>query len=278
MPSIAKFLGGGKKPPQVVQRNELPELVRQLREHGTHHDRPVATTIREARGHLTVKQGARGEWMVYAVIQGCMWSDSPVRWMAASNGMAWIHAAAGWWPTEGAAKAALEAAVASVYADEIAAKKAGEERLAALESVRDQFAPRLRAIEERRIAAGLSGYPLYLALNDFSLMGPSAPYSEEAVTAAEARVAAGEQAKLEAEAFQIAAPVLVTRLTARGVQAELRYDGVYVIVNGCWRREFPNMTVGLAALEAYVVEKERPVETKSLNLSGLFGGVTTRRK
>lgn len=90
------------------------------------------------------------------------------------------------------------------------------------------------------------------------------------------KVALAEQ-KAEAELFRAAAPPLVARLVARGIKAELAYGGVRVAVDGVWQSMFPETATGLKELEAYVAEKERPAEVKSLDLSGLFGGTAKVR-
>ena len=271
MPSIAKMFGGGKRSPNVVRRDQLPELIRQLREDGTHYGKCVAPTAQKAREFFRIKKGVRGDWMVLGSLQGQVLTESPTRWLMATNGGAWMHAAAGWWPSEDTAKAALEAGIRMAYGDEFAAAAEAEAHRAAGAALRDKFAVRLAALEIRRQAVR-ARYDIWMSLTGFSVGGAERPYTEEAVDAFEVEIEVEENAAAEKAAFDVAAPAFIERLIVLGVKIEMTYDGARLVVDGYWKTAFPATATGLQELQVYVEKQERPVEAKKLNLSGLFGG------
>ncbi|KKW31138.1 MAG: hypothetical protein UY76_C0065G0001 [Candidatus Uhrbacteria bacterium GW2011_GWA2_52_8d] len=280
MTSIAKMFGG-KHSAQMVSKEKLADLIRQLRNQGIHHCRPVAQKMVEARGLFQVELGGRGDWKVVGSLQGRVHGDSPVRWMCATNGGAWVHAAAGWWRTREAAEAALEAALSEVYSDEIFAVKAEEERRSAGLALRDRFADRLRTLEMRRKAIG-GWYDLSMGSEGFSMGGGTKPYTQEAIDALEVEIAENESKDQCRKAFAAEAPALVARLSAAGIKARIYYGVVELCRDSQWGNEFINHKVGdLERLRTFVQEAERPatpVDLTKVDLSGLFGGSVKKNR
>ena len=162
--SVGKVIGGGNKPPPLALRTELAGLVRQLRGSTMARGASRVDSPEWAFGVCRIERGALGparrggDWRVYASIQGWVGSDDPVKWTSATQNGTWSHAAAGWWPTEAEAWAALTAAVREAYAEEYASRAAETARIERasreIEARRPALQTRIDAVVDRLRALG----------------------------------------------------------------------------------------------------------------------------
>ncbi len=280
---MRSHLWGTRKGPAMVTRDLLPALVTQLFEYGRHDRKSLVPTIDKARRIWRVSQSPRGDWSVGACVQAEVNSDEPVRWTCATNGMAWKHAAAGWWRTEAEAEVALEAALRDAYSDEFAAIAAAKAKHATGLASLAFYSERLESLKAQAEVVGWSSW--FFNASGWSSGGQTQPYTEEAIAAFEAKVAEAELRQKEQAIFKAGVPPLFARLVALGVKTELDWSGNIRLIDEQayrWVTPFAMTAAGLAELEAFVANEERrhtvPVVAKSLNLSGLFGGAAVVAK
>jgi hypothetical protein len=166
-------------------------------------------------------------------------------WNPATNGGGWFHIAVGYWPTEAAARAAVEEQSSIVFAQE-RAEKAERRRLLAEENA---------ALDERhkREAAERAAF---VAARD----------------AAEAAFKAAWEGGKRAEVFAAAAKV-------GGKVEDSSIDLTLLLPSSRVYEAFAKRVEGIAALEARIAAAARPVTTATLSgLSGLFGGAAVVKK
>lgn len=188
----------------------------------------------------------RQGWRLKLVLPRGARIDNPHGWWGpATNGGGWRHCAVGYWPTEAAAREAVEEQSSIVFAQE-RAEKAERRRLLAEENA---------ALNERhkREAAERAAF---VAARD----------------AAEAAFKAAWEGGKRAEVFAAAAKV-------GGTVSDSSIDLTLLLPSSRVYETFAKRLEGIAALEARIAAAARPVTAATLSgLGGLFGGAAVVKK
>lgn len=228
------FSDCGKKPAAITPASQVAVFLFAFEELGE----------KLTREGFRFEEGQRGGWRLRIVISRADWWSrvgSRLEMRAATNGGGWLHAACGWWPSEAAARRAVEAACAVAFADEREeAAKAAARQAAENEAYRLECAAERRIQEER---------------------------AAEKAAAEAAFTAAWEGGKRAACAA--AAEKLGGSLTSD-------YGLVLLLPSSSLYERFEKSIEGIAALEARLAAASRPVTAASL--AGLFGGAAQVKK
>ena len=232
------FTDCGKRPCVVLHPNQLWRFLEDL------HDLGEAAFQKEA-----VFSAEPAGWRLKLVLSRKDRYDhvrGPTRdaWNAATNGGGWFHCSVGYWPTEAAARAAVEEQSSIVFA-EARAERAERLRRSAEENA---------ALNERcrREEAARAAYLVAKAEAEAAFAAAWEGGKREEVLAAAARVG--------------------------GTVSDSSIDLTLLLPSSRVYETFAKRLEGIAALEARIAAAARPVTTATLNLGGLFGGAAVVKK